>query len=99
MKYANGQCFNPLAGIRCFLTEPLSTASASSTLSFNPLAGIRCFLTCVWLLDDGTYAVEFQSPCGDSLFSDTVGCHCDYAGQIRSFNPLAGIRCFLTGYA
>ena len=38
-------CFNPLAGIRCFLTSPTMPKADSNDTSFNPLAGIRCFLT------------------------------------------------------
>ena len=38
--------FNPLAGIRCFLTPSRrQLPAASRTIGFNPLAGIRCFLT------------------------------------------------------
>ena len=36
--------FNPLAGIRCFLTE-YGCDFLRYRLCFNPLAGIRCFLT------------------------------------------------------
>ena len=41
-------CFNPLAGIRCFLTlspERTCVGTAVPPVRFNPLAGIRCFLT------------------------------------------------------
>ena len=38
--------FNPLAGIRCFLTKYFDTSDCNRELiGFNPLAGIRCFLT------------------------------------------------------
>ncbi len=38
--------FNPLTGIRCFLTLPaLPTTLRSAMQCFNPLTGIRCFLT------------------------------------------------------
>ena len=39
---------------------------------FNPLAGIRCFLTLI-LCDARMQFLElFQSPSGDSLFSDGI---------------------------
>ena len=38
----------------------------------------------------------FQSPSGDSLFSDILNGKIIFAIQCDSFNPLAGIRCFLT---
>ena len=45
----NGCChfprFNPLAGIRCFLTERKKRETGTGGYCFNPLAGIRCFLT------------------------------------------------------
>ena len=37
--------FNPLAGIRCFLTRSVLRWKLVLLASFNPLAGIRCFLT------------------------------------------------------
>ena len=37
--------FNPLAGIRCFLTHRASQVLKDHRVGFNPLAGIRCFLT------------------------------------------------------
>ena len=37
--------FNPLAGIRCFLTNHGERAERHDIECFNPLAGIRCFLT------------------------------------------------------
>ena len=39
--------FNPLAGIRCFLTpvKGAGDVAVKRGPSFNPLAGIRCFLT------------------------------------------------------
>ena len=140
-------CFNPLAGIRCFLTLfCLVSATFFLAIGFNPLAGIRCFLTTQqesgetnrrtatfqspsgdslfsdpWetycsiyrrqafqspsgdsLFSDPLHQRDvpwfrgsaFQSPSGDSLFSDTM----EFESTVRdeSFNPLAGIRCFLT---
>ena len=38
----------------------------------------------------------FQSPSGDSLFSDPIQIDRVYKEEIYCFNPLAGIRCFLT---
>ena len=38
-------CFNPLAGIRCFLTRVRQPVYEWPSSGFNPLAGIRCFLT------------------------------------------------------
>ena len=41
--------------------------------------------------------VLFQSPSGDSLFSDPNLMHLYLQdNQLSGFNPLAGIRCFLT---
>ena len=37
--------FNPLAGIRCFLTMYNKPGDRELVMSFNPLVGIRCFLT------------------------------------------------------
>ena len=63
--------FNPLAGIRCFLTYfPCKIGLVYLQIRFNPLAGIRCFLTAS---EPELYLVNFlwfQSPSGDSLFSD-----------------------------
>ena len=66
-------CFNPLAGIRCFLTELVSQVTKSQRDSF-------------------------QSPSGDSLFSDICLTWRNRSVEDSShrFNPLAGIRCFLT---
>ena len=64
--------FNPLAGIRCFLTTLRTMLTRCKVVGFNPLAGIRCFLTV--LVDSMTsyHLTEFQSPSGDSLFSDQI---------------------------
>ena len=62
---------------------------------FNPLAGIRCFLTHILELSYFEPGYGFQSPSGDSLFSDVVTAS-DHGLSVSSFNPLAGIRCFLT---
>ena len=44
-------------------------------MSFNPLAGIRCFLTDLRPLVTHTPPLAgFQSPSGDSLFSDEKQC-------------------------
>ena len=42
------------------------------TNSFNPLTGIRSFLTCFYGGVDKAYSAVFQSPHGDSFFSDTI---------------------------
>ena len=104
----------------------MSEIAIRTSARFNPLAGIRCFLT---LFRHGPIEATiwvFQSPSGDSLFSDRDGVvrqsHCRYGFQSPSgdslfsdlsaqehrrhsgerldigFNPLAGIRCFLTIY-
>ena len=40
------ESFNPLTGIRCFLTDDATDrASQNDDVRFNPLTGIRCFLT------------------------------------------------------
>ncbi len=61
---------------------------------FNPLAGIRCFLThgaMRFTKRRGADAV-FQSPCGDSLFSDCPKSKASTKPSKHCFNPLAGIR-------
>ena len=64
------QRFNPLAGIRCFLTLRVGEIDIDIDYEcFNPLAGIRCFLTVCYLSIDAV-VLAFQSPSGDSLFSD-----------------------------
>ena len=91
-----GWRFNPLAGIRCFLTScGWLSKNSREPKRFNPLAGIRCFLTSIgkWISASGAV---FQSPSGDSLFSDVYRFGTVPAAR-PSFNPLAGIRCFLTG--
>ncbi|GEM_PF-2280102 len=64
-------CFNPLTGIRSFLTILVSGLTTCTSLCFNPLTGIRSFLT---ILYEGIiyrlHNLEFQSPHGDSFFSD-----------------------------
>ena len=65
--------FNPLAGIRCFLTEAISVSQSRFERDcFNPLAGIRCFLTENNRRWTQPVHQRFQSPSGDSLFSDTA---------------------------
>ena len=64
--------FNPLAGIRCFLTEVEDMDCIFFTPRFNPLAGIRCFLT-PGASPRQPKRRQFQSPSGDSLFSDATG--------------------------
>ena len=68
----NQNGFNPLAGIRCFLTNIIrGIERVPSANCFNPLAGIRCFLTQKQLRRcDQPPHPRFQSPSGDSLFSD-----------------------------
>ena len=39
-------------------------------MGFNPLAGIRCFLTIDLQSGQKRVLLAFQSPSGDSLFSD-----------------------------
>ena len=56
--------FNPLAGIRCFLTMYNKPGDRELVMSFNPLAGIRCFLTC----------------CPDSFLDSFVYCFNPLAG-------------------
>ena len=62
--------FNPLTGIRSFLTVSACPERANLFDSFNPLTGIRSFLT-----SNAASAIrwargKFQSPYGDSFFSD-----------------------------
>ena len=61
-------CFNPLTGIRSFLT--LILLEEGLTIRFNPLTGIRSFLTVMKAADPMWIFEEFQSPHGDSFFSD-----------------------------
>ena len=63
---------------------------------FNPLTGIRSFLTVnVWLAW-GVLLALFQSPHGDSFFSDNRKDVISQAIMDDGFNPLTGIRSFLT---
>ena len=62
--------FNPLAGIRCFLTLQKYSDDPIELKGFNPLAGIRCFLTYIGGNAGRHRYRVFQSPSGDSLFSD-----------------------------
>ena len=62
--------FNPLAGIRCFLTMYNKPGDRELVMNFNPLAGIRCCLTIEKDEKHGTKNSQFQSPIGDSLLSD-----------------------------
>ena len=65
---------------------------------FNPLTGIRCFLTWWQIQTDSNlkHPPRFQSPHGDSLFSDLHPKTNWHSKGGRGFNPLMGIRCFLT---
>ena len=91
--------FNPLTGIRSFLTQARQRGNTlPCNLRFNPLTGIRSFLTNnVWMFGD-ELTPEFQSPHGDSFFSDAAILAL-IVWLVRNefrFNPLTGIRSFLT---
>ena len=64
-------CFNPLTGIRSFLTKPDRRGLAADPHGFNPLTGIRSFLTERKRFNGRLFCV-FQSPHGDSFFSDLI---------------------------
>ena len=68
----------------------------SPEYGFNPLAGIRCFLTLLGNTKIDYDKELFQSPSGDSLFSDQNDVLYLQSSSLPRFNPLAGIRCFLT---
>ena len=92
--------FNPLAGIRCFLTISSRERTALELASsFNPLAGIRCFLTVKRgpspLID--LRLEGFNPLAGIRCFLTRSCVHRGFVWQ-SCFNPLAGIRCFLTSY-
>ena len=88
--------FNPLTGIRCFLTQMLKAKTVDEELGFNPLTGIRCFLTPGRRSGIGYWT--------DARFNPLTGIRCfltyqtmlDNGHTIEGFNPLTGIRCFLT---
>ena len=67
-------------------------------LRFNPLTGIRSFLTHSTTGAGTTYtdARTFQSPHGDSFLSDYTNQTITTRRDEMSFNPLTGIRSFLT---
>ena len=89
--------FNPLAGIRCFLTQQrFEKPCLLQDFRFNPLAGIRCFLTNSLALADRTAAMSFNPLAGIRCFlTHPKNSSHDQPGR-DGFNPLAGIRCFLT---
>ena len=63
--------FNPLAGIRCFLTSTIDTCHQLSVGRFQSPCGDSLFSDCLNSRGFGvTWWQRFQSPCGDSLFSD-----------------------------
>jgi len=65
--------FNPLTGIRSFLTEYAPEAmEGDQWLSFNPLTGIRSFLTSESHKSRPRPLLAFQSPHGDSFLSDAL---------------------------
>ena len=63
---------------------------------FNPLTGIRSFLTFRRIAHHHIRSPSFQSPHGDSFFSDTMLADWQPAAISGRFNPLTGIRSFLT---
>ena len=90
--------FNPLAGIRCFLTCALFPHQPTTRHEcFNPLAGIRCFLTrndhMITLAE--VKRISFNPLAGIRCFLTVLTVEC-LQSVSKSFNPLAGIRCFLT---
>ena len=88
--------FQSPSGDSLFSDDNKKPAFAGKHQRFNPLAGIRCFLTAdVSAILNAPEADMFQSPSGDSLFSDGIETN-SFAGSDDGFNPLAGIRCFLT---
>ena len=89
--------FNPLTGIRSFLTRSATPCPSHPSSGFNPLTGIRSFLTVDpsghYINKEGT----FQSPHGDSFFSDfSRTFSISITQEPYRFNPLTGIRSFLT---
>jgi len=77
--------FNPLTGIRSFLTYTYPLRKRDRCTRFNPLTGIRSFLT----VNQGNFASLaqglFQSPHGDSFFSDTG----DWARAMRGLENVS----------
>ena len=62
--------FNPLAGIRCFLTkyEAREAEYAAERKGFNPLAGIRCFLTQLTVTEKAEMKLCFNPLAGIRCF-------------------------------
>ena len=90
--------FNPLTGIRSFLTPRSRLRRRYTIFRFNPLTGIRSFLT-VGLAERAVNDEEFhtfQSPHGDSFLSDGTMRPKWEKVYVEGFNPLTGIRSFLT---
>ena len=72
MKWAEGDglCFNPLTGIRSFLTDYEGEGADTLYYSFQSPHGDSFFSDEHILVDILPVNVEFQSPHGDSFFSD-----------------------------
>ena len=71
--YTNG--FNPLTGIRCFLTRlGRYQIPEAWPVCFNPLAGIRCFLTDILV---EVYGLDVKS------FNPLAGIRCFLTGLSR----------------
>ena len=65
-----------------------------SHICFNPLAGIRCFLTYTKLWGRSTRQAMFQSPSGDSLFSDAYALGIDDQAIAYMFQSPCGDSLF-----
>ena len=85
----------PWRGFVVFRQGEKLVAGQEIPLGFNPLAGIRCIQTWGLVLATMLALLGFQSPGGDSLYSDS-GAATLWGCQLASFNPLAGIRCIQT---
>ena len=85
---ATKESFNPLAGIRCFLTARPPGQRPGVQMGFNPLAGIRCFLTTLYRVTDSVDSwYRFQSPSGDSLFSDVTQLFSVHLSEFKFQSP------------
>ena len=66
------------------------------SIQFQSPSGDSLFSDITRFLPDRADRIAFQSPSGDSLFSDGPHRTIDQQTGEICFNPLAGIRCFLT---
>ena len=92
-KDRDGKVSIPWRGFVVFRLTDAEYDLYHSLLSFNPLAGIRCIQT-LYNSHEWSWAVAFQSPGGDSLYSDSVYAEHGGAGCLRVSIPWRGFVVF-----